>query len=63
MSILEPFSRLKAALRGIRAHFVFVQPNAAQLDELARLIDAGVVKPVVEHVFPLAEVRQAHELS
>jgi len=62
VSILEPFSRLKAALRGIRAHFVFVQPNAAQLDELARLIDAGVIKPHVEQVVPLAEARKAHEL-
>ena len=62
VSILEPFSRLKAALRGVRAHFVFVQPNAAQLTELARLIDTGTIKIHVEQVFPLAQARQAHEL-
>lgn len=62
VSILEPFSRLKAMLHGVRARFLFVQPNAAQLTELARLIDAGQVKIHVEQVFPLAEARQAHEL-
>ena len=63
VSILEPFSRLKAAFRGVRAHFVFVKPSAQQLRQLAELIDAGTLKPVVETVLPLAEARQAHELS
>lgn len=63
VSILEPFSRLKAALRGRCARFVFVQPNAKQLVELANLIDSGKVKPVVETVLPLTDARQAHELS
>lgn len=63
VSIVEPFSRLTAALRGVRAHFLFVQPHAGQLAELARLIDGGTIKPVVETVLPLAEARQAHELS
>lgn len=63
VSILEPFSRLKAAFRGVRAHFVFVQPNAKQLAELASLIDSGKLKPAVETVLPLAEARQAHAVS
>jgi len=63
VSVLEPFSRLKAAFRGVRAHFVFVQPNAKQLAELANLIDNGKLKPAVETVLPLAEARQAHALS
>jgi len=39
------------------------QPNSAQLTEIARLIDAGRVKPVVSAVIPLADARKAHELS
>ena len=39
------------------------QPNAAQMDEIARLIDAGKVKTFVETILPLSEVRHAHELS
>jgi hypothetical protein len=36
-----------------------VQPNRAQLVELARLVDGGVVAPIVEDVFPLAEAQEA----
>ncbi len=31
--------------------------------DLSRLIEAGKIKPQVYKVFPLAEARQAHELS
>lgn len=51
------------AARGLRSAYVFVQPNAAQLGQIAELIDGGHVKPVVETVLPLSEVRQAHILS
>ncbi len=37
------------------------QPNAAQLGEIADLIDAGKVKVVVSETFPLDQVRQAQE--
>ncbi|HWQ94109.1 MAG TPA: NADP-dependent oxidoreductase [Gammaproteobacteria bacterium] len=52
-----------AAARGLRSAYVFVQPNAAQLGQIAELIDGGHVKPVVETVLPLSEVRRTHELS
>jgi NADPH:quinone reductase-like Zn-dependent oxidoreductase len=42
---------------------MMTQPNSAQLNEIARLIDAGRVKPVVSAVIPLADARKAHELS
>ncbi len=51
-----------AAARGVRASGMMTQANAAQLAEIAGLIDAGKVKPIVSAVFPLAEAQQAHEL-
>jgi len=49
--------------RSIRgAHFV-VEPNRDELIEVARLIDAGSLRPVIATVFPLTEARQAFELS
>ena len=36
-------------------------PNAAQLTEIAALIDAGQVKTRIGLILPLAEARQAHE--
>jgi NADPH:quinone reductase-like Zn-dependent oxidoreductase len=31
--------------------------------QIAELIDAGDVRPIVETVLPLAEARRAHEMS
>jgi NADPH:quinone reductase-like Zn-dependent oxidoreductase len=44
-----------------REAFLFVQANRAQLAEIARLIDVGQLRPVVDAVFPLAQARQAYE--
>lgn len=52
-----------AARYGVRAEHILVQPNAAQLTEIATLVDAGQVKPFISQVLPLKEARQAHELS
>ncbi len=46
--------------RGVRC---LVQPNGTELATLTSLIDGGHVKPVVEHVFSLAEAAAAHRLS
>jgi NADPH:quinone reductase-like Zn-dependent oxidoreductase len=40
-----------------------VMPVHSDLAEIAKLIDDGKVKPVVETVLPLREARRAHELS
>lgn len=44
----------------VRDAFFIVEANRTQLLEIARLIDAGVVRPVVGGVFPLAQVCQAY---
>jgi NADPH:quinone reductase-like Zn-dependent oxidoreductase len=62
-SITAHPSQERAAERGIRAALVVVRPEAAQLTELARLVDEGRVRPLVETVLPLADARTAHELS
>jgi NADPH:quinone reductase-like Zn-dependent oxidoreductase len=48
---------------GVRVAIAYVQPSAAQLDEIATLIDSGQLKPCVETVLPLSEVAKAHQLS
>jgi NADPH:quinone reductase-like Zn-dependent oxidoreductase len=45
----------------MREAFFIVQANRAQLAEIAGLIDAGQLRPVVDAVFPLAQARQAYE--
>jgi NADPH:quinone reductase-like Zn-dependent oxidoreductase len=63
VSIVGPPSAEEAAAHGVRQASVFVQPSAMQLTELAKLVDSGKLKPVVETVLPLPEARHAHELS
>ena len=46
---------------GVEATYFIVEPNRDQLTELARLVDDGVVKPLIDSVFPLAEARAAFE--
>jgi NADPH:quinone reductase-like Zn-dependent oxidoreductase len=49
-----------AAARGVRGTYLLAHPDGAQLAEIARLVDAGRVRPTVEAVFPLAQAREAH---
>jgi NADPH:quinone reductase-like Zn-dependent oxidoreductase len=44
----------------IRAAFFIVEPRQAELEEVARLIDAGEVRPVVGAEFPLADALLAY---
>ncbi len=44
-----------------RAAFFVVRADWGQLGEIARLIDEGRLRPVVDAVFPLAQARRAYE--
>ncbi|MDG6982961.1 MAG: NADP-dependent oxidoreductase [Nitrososphaerota archaeon] len=50
-----------AAKYGVKGFSILVEPNRNELVELARLVDAGEVKPVVDSVFPLPRAREAYE--
>jgi NADPH:quinone reductase-like Zn-dependent oxidoreductase len=63
VSIVQPPSEELAAKYSVRALFLGAHPSSSDLSEIAKLIDSGKVKTVVETVLPLAEARRAHELS
>ena len=46
---------------GARGIYFIVEPSRAQLVEIARLIDAGQIRPVLDVVLPLARAREAFE--
>ena len=48
---------------GVRGKRVHMQSNQAQLTEIAKLVDTGHVKPIINTVLPLKEARTAHKLS
>jgi len=46
---------------GVKVSATQVRSNGAQLAELAKLIDDGTIKVIIDSVFPLTDARKAHE--
>jgi NADPH:quinone reductase-like Zn-dependent oxidoreductase len=44
-----------------RDAFFIVKPNREQLIEISRLIDTGIIRPIVGDVFSMDDSRQAYE--
>ena len=63
VSILGQPSPDDAARHGVRAAGVFVEPNQSQLGEIAKLVDSGKLRPIIETVLPLAQAARAHEIN
>lgn len=51
--------RKKARLHGVSYSFLFMRPNGDQLREIGRLIDSGIIRPVVDRVFPFEATNEA----
>src|SRR3954471_12625731 len=49
------------AKHGIRGVSIAVKPDAGELAEIAKLIDAGKLKPIVSQVWPLSDAAKANE--
>jgi NADPH:quinone reductase-like Zn-dependent oxidoreductase len=49
----------KAKARGVGYAFLFMRADGAQLAQIATLIDAGTIRPVVDRVFPFAQTAAA----
>jgi len=45
--------------RGLTYSFLFVRPDCSQLSQIAELMDAHRIKPVIDNVFPFAETGDA----
>lgn len=51
----------EAEALGVTVSSTQVRSNGAQLREVARLLDAGTIRVVIDSTFPLSEARRAHE--
>lgn len=63
VSIIKPPAAEKAATLGVRHAFVFIQPDASVLEQLAKLVDGGKLRIYLEEVLPLSGARRGQELS
>lgn len=63
VSITQPPKPERAEAEGKRAGFVFIDPNAAILRDLAALVDHGKIRPIIGGEYRLDHAAQAHEAS
>ena len=54
---------LRGRLRGVEAVSVVRRNNAGQLVAIGELVDRGVIRPVIDHVFPLEAIVAAHRMG
>ncbi len=57
-----PLDPAELTRRGLRGVHIVMQKNASDLEELSRLVDEGIVKPLPVRVMTLAEARAAQDL-
>ena len=50
-------------LRGYPSWYITRKPDGAQLDQLADLCERGAIRPVIDTVYPLAQIADAHRHS
>ncbi|WP_293779526.1 NADP-dependent oxidoreductase [uncultured Oxalicibacterium sp.] len=63
VSIVSPPSEERAKELGMRAGFVFIEPSAPILTQLAALVDAGAIRPIVGAEYALKDIAKAHAFS
>jgi NADPH:quinone reductase-like Zn-dependent oxidoreductase len=54
---------IRASLAGKTFALVSIKPRGGDLEKINALIEAGKLHPVIERVFPLEEIADAHRLS
>ena len=59
MRLLSLGIRRRAAARGVHYSFLFMRANGNQLGQITALIDKGIIRPVVERIFPFDDTNEA----
>lgn len=59
MRLLSASVRRKARRAGIDYSFLFMKANGGQLRQIARLLEASVIRPVIDQVFPFESTNEA----
>ena len=59
MSLMSRKAMAAARARGARYEYLFMRADGEQLRRIAQLVESGTIRPVIDKVFPLSEVREA----
>lgn len=63
VSTISPPPPGYAETLGFRGAFVSTKPDASALEQIAAMVDAGRLRPVIAAEFALADIRNAHAMS
>jgi alcohol dehydrogenase len=58
-SLLSSKVRKKAKLLGVNFSFLFMRAQGEQLNRITDLIESGVIKPVIDKIFPFEQTNEA----
>ena len=59
MKVLSSGVKKKAKRLGVNFSFLFMRAQGEQLGQIAKLIESGVIKPVMDKVFPFEQTNEA----
>ncbi|MDR3437739.1 MULTISPECIES: NADP-dependent oxidoreductase [Pseudomonadota] len=59
MRLLSARIRKAAKRHGVSYSFLFMRASGEQLSEIAALVDTGVLRPVIDRIFPFESAREA----
>ncbi|TGN38380.1 NADPH:quinone oxidoreductase [Paracoccus liaowanqingii] len=62
VDLAQPQNLIEAWGKNAAYHFVFTRQNRGKLDALTKLVERGLVKPVIGATLTLARMGEAHEL-
>ncbi|MCP9757296.1 NADP-dependent oxidoreductase [Lacihabitans sp. CCS-44] len=57
--LLSSGAKKKAEKLGVHFKFLFMRADGNQLSEITKLIEAGIIKPVIDKVFPFEQTNEA----
>lgn len=59
LSLLSSGIRKKAKVKNVDYSFLFMKADGEQLNEITKLIEAGIIEPVMDKVFPFDKTNEA----
>ena len=59
MTLLSFNNNRKAKASGVHYAFHFMHPSGVQLDEVRKLVEKGILRPVVDKVYPFSSIKEA----
>ena len=61
LSAISSGIRRKAKRKGIAYEFLFMRANGRQLEEITKLIESGIIKTILDKVYPFEQTNEALE--